>query len=100
MSKPLTVVIPHSLGTAEARRRLEDGLAKLTGDLPGAGEIRQSWNGDTLAFSALAMGQTISGVVEVMADQARLEVNLPGLLGMLSGKIRGKIEERGKLLLK
>lgn len=100
MAKPLTVVIPHSLGQAEARRRLEAGLAKLTGELPGAGEFRQSWRGDTLDFSAVAMGQTISGVVEVLADHARLEVHLPGLLGMLSGKIKGKIEERGRLLLK
>lgn len=100
MSKPLTVVIPHSLGQAEARRRLEAGLSKLTGELPGASDFRQSWRGDTLDFSVAAMGQTISGVVEVLADHARLEVKLPGLLGMLSGKIRGKIEERGRLLLK
>jgi putative polyhydroxyalkanoate system protein len=100
MSKPLTVVIPHNLGQAEARRRLEDGFAKLTGDLPVAGEVKQSWDGDRLSFSAAAMGQTISGIIDVMADQVRLEVILPGFLGMLAGKIRGKVEERGRLLLK
>lgn len=100
MSKPLTVVIPHNLGQAEARRRLEDGLSKLTGDLPGAGEVTQSWSGDRMNFSANAMGQTISGIIDVLASEVRLEVNLPGLLGMLAGKIRGKVEERGRLLLK
>jgi putative polyhydroxyalkanoate system protein len=100
MSKPLTVVIPHNLGQAEAKKRLEDGLAKLTGDLPGAGEVHQTWNGDRLNFSAAAMGQTISGVIDVLANEVKLEVNLPGFLGMLAGKIRGKVEERGRLLLK
>ena len=100
MSKPLTVVIPHNLGQAEAKQRLEAGLAKLTGDLPGAGEVKQSWDGDRLNFSAAAMGQTISGVIDVLADQVRLEVVLPGFLGMLAGKIKGKVEERGRLLLK
>ena len=100
MSKPLTVVIPHNLGQAEARRRLETGLAKLTGELPISGDIRQTWTGDRMDFSAAAMGQTISGMMEVFADHVRLEVNLPGLLGMLAGKIKGKVEERGRLLLK
>ncbi len=100
MSKPLTVVIPHNLGQAEARRRLESGLASLTGDLPGAGEIRQTWIGDRLDFSAGMMGQTINGMIDVLANEVRLEVALPGLLGMMAGKIRGKIEEKGRVLLR
>lgn len=100
MSKPLTVVIPHNLGQAEARKRLEDGFSKLTGDLPGASDVTQTWNGDTLSFSAAAMGQTLSGVIDVLADKVVLEVTLPGFLGMLAGKIKSKVEERGRLLLK
>ncbi len=98
MAKPLTVVIPHNLGAAEARRRLESGIASLAGDL--AGEVHQSWTGDRLDFSAAVMGQTLKGMLEVMANEVRLELDLPGLLGMMSGKIRGKIEEKGRLLLK
>ena len=45
-------------------------------------------------------GQTISGTAEVLADSVQLAINLPGLLGMIAGKLRGKIEDQGRLLLK
>ena len=35
MSKPLTVTVPHALGAAEARRRLDEGFAQLTQQMPG-----------------------------------------------------------------
>jgi hypothetical protein len=46
------------------------------------------------------MGQTISGAMHVLADHVKLEIVLPGFLGMLAGKITRGIEERGRLLLK
>jgi len=102
MSKPLTVIIPHTLGAAEARRRLEEGLAGLGKDLPGGGlaNIHQSWTGDRMNFSADAVGQSISGVIDIMADKVKLEILLPGFLGMIAGSIKRKIEDKGQLLLK
>ena len=101
MSKPLTVVIPHALGAEEAKRRLSEGLGNLGKDLPGGlADMHQTWDGDRMNFSADVMGQNISGLIHVLADKVHLELNLPGLLGMLAGKIKGKIEDRGRLLLK
>ena len=100
MSKPLAVSIPHSLGAAEAKRRLEDGLASLGQQVPGGlTDFRQIWDGDTLSFAAVAAGQTITGTAAVLADAVNLEVNLPGLLGMMAGSLRGKIEKHGQMLL-
>jgi len=101
MSKPLTVSIPHQLGVAEARKRLETGFAELTSKLPGgAAKIDQRWDGDRLIFSALIGGQDIRGVLDVLADAVRIEVILPGLLGMLAGKIGGRLKDEGQKLLK
>ena len=102
MSKPLSVIIPHNLGAAEARRRLEEGLAVLGKDLPGGGlaNIRQHWNGDRMDFAAEAVGQHISGVIDILDDKVQLEIVLPGFLGMIAGSIKRKIEDRGQLLLK
>jgi hypothetical protein len=101
MSKPLTINIPHQLGAAEAKRRLEGGMASLGQQVPGGlSEFRQDWNGDQLSFAATAMGQTISGLAHVLENEVRLEINLPGLLGMIAGKLKGKIEDQGRLLLK
>ena len=100
MSQPLTINIPHQLGAAEAKRRLEGGLASLGQHVPGGlTDFRQKWDGDQLAFSASAAGQSISGTADVMADQVRLEIVLPGLLNLIAGKLRGKIEQQGQLLL-
>ena len=44
MSKPLAVSIPHSLGAAEAKRRLENGLASLGQEVPGGlNDFHQRW---------------------------------------------------------
>ena len=101
MSKPITITIPHQLGAAEARRRLETGLEQLASQIPGgdAARFTQSWSGDVLNFSALAMGQAITGAVNVLDDHVRLDVVLPGMLGMIAGKIKGELQKRGQLLL-
>jgi putative polyhydroxyalkanoate system protein len=101
MSKPITITIPHQLGAAEARRRLETGLEQLASQIPGgdAARFTQSWAGDTLNFSALAMGQAITGAVNVLEDHVRLDVVLPGMLGMIAGKIKGELQKRGQLML-
>lgn len=101
MSRPLTVSIPHQLGVAEARRRLEAGLADMTSRLPGGGaKIDQRWEGDRLLFAAQISGQSISGSLHVLADAVRMEIILPGILGLLAGKIGGRLKDEGQKLLK
>ena len=34
MSEPLVVTVPHSLGKAEALRRLKSGFARVTANIP------------------------------------------------------------------
>lgn len=101
MAKSISLTIPHQLGAAEARRRLETGLEQLAGQIPGgdAARFTQAWAGDVLNFSALAMGQAISGAVAVMDDHVRLDVVLPGMLGMIAGKIKTELQQRGALML-
>lgn len=100
MAKPLIVSIPHQLGVAEARKRIEDGFADLTAKLPGgAAKVEQRWDGDRMSFAALIAGQDIRGHLDVLADSIRMEVLLPGLLGMLAGKIGGKLKQEGQVLL-
>ncbi|MGX7707590.1 polyhydroxyalkanoic acid system family protein [Methylobacterium sp. Gmos1] len=101
MAKPLVVVIPHQLGRAEARRRIDDRLGQGRELVQKAGLTMQDpvWDGDTLAFVVGAMGQTVSGTIAVEDEAARVEVRLPLLLGMFSGKVREVIAEKGGQLL-
>ena len=100
MSKLLTVIIPHQLGRAEARRRIEQGFGQLAEHLgPGASQSETGWEGERLNFALKAMGQAISGAIDVADQQVRVEVVLPGVLGMIARKVREKLERGGKLML-
>jgi putative polyhydroxyalkanoate system protein len=100
MATPITVNIPHQLGRAEARRRIEAGFAKIADQLPGgvaAGS--EHWDGDRLSFSLTAMGQTIAGVVDVLDAAVTIEVELPGVLGMIASGLKDRLQKAGQLLL-
>jgi hypothetical protein len=98
---PITISIPHQLPRAEARRRIESGFSKMIDGIPGsAGTCSQRWEGDRLIFSVCAMGQTASGVVTVLDDAVTLEIDLPGILGLIAGGLKGRLQKAGQLLLK
>src|SRR5947209_15342712 len=99
MSKAVTVTIPHELGREEARKRIDAGFGDLSRHLGGLGAVTKSWDGDRLSFAFAAMGQAISGVVEVADRAIRLEVLLPNLLAMMAGKLKGRLQKEGQLLL-
>jgi hypothetical protein len=100
MAAPLTISIPHQLGRAEARRRIEAGFASMLEQLPVAGGTdSQRWDDDRLTFSVTGMGQTLSGVVEVLDAAVTMNIELPGLLGLLANGLKGRIRKAGQLLL-
>ncbi|MBI1683998.1 polyhydroxyalkanoic acid system family protein [Caulobacter hibisci] len=100
MSKPVTINIPHELGVAEAKRRIESGFEQLGAQIPGGlANVTKAWRDDVLDFSAIVMGQNITGKLNVAANVVLVEIVLPGLLGMIAGKITGQVKKQGTLLL-
>jgi len=96
----LTVSIPHQLGRAEARRRIQEGIGQAKQQY---GQFVQQpveqWSGDTLDFSCRVMGQPLSGKVFVEDQVVRLEIPLPWPLAMLVGSLKPMIEQEGRKLL-
>jgi putative polyhydroxyalkanoate system protein len=100
MSKAITLSIPHELGRAEARRRIDEGFARLSQQMGAtAGVLSKSWTGDRLDFAFAALGQSISGKIDVEDAAVRLEVLLPNLLAMMADKVKGRLRREGQLLL-
>lgn len=100
MSKPVTLTIPHELGRAEARRRVEDGFANFTQHMGAvAGALSKEWSGDRLNFAFAALGQRITGTIDVTDRDLRMEVLLPSLLAMMADKVKGRLRKEGQLLL-
>jgi hypothetical protein len=100
MGTPITVSIPHQLGRAEARRRIESGFAKTIHLLPGRPEnCSERWEGDRLIFSVAFIGQTVPGIVNVHDAAVTMEINLPGMLGLIAGALKDRLQRSGQLLL-
>jgi putative polyhydroxyalkanoate system protein len=99
MSKPVVVSIPHQLGRAEARRRIDEGVGRLTQQFATMGDVKSHWEGDILRFTVETMGQAVTGLVDVGDQAVRLEVVLPGFLAMIAGKVKGSLQKQGQILL-
>jgi putative polyhydroxyalkanoate system protein len=101
MSRPVTVTVPHQLGKAEARNRVASSVGQLRDQFAAlsVSNFQQAWSGDRMNFQAQALGQTITGGIDVNDADIRIEVALPGLLGMFSSKIAGSLRRQGTLLL-
>ncbi len=99
MATPITLTIPHQLGRAEARRRIESGFSKVAQAVPGGGSYSERWQEDRLTFSVATMGQTVAGVVSVLDAEVRMEIELSGVLGMIAGGLRDRLQRAGQLLL-
>ena len=100
MTKPLIVSIPHSLGKAEATRRLQAGVAQMKNQFSGQiASFDEQWASDRMSFRVGAMGQTVSGHLEVTEDAVRVEVQLPWFLSVVAEKAKGFIQKQGTLML-
>lgn len=101
MTSPTVVDIPHTLGREEARRRVRARIGELPGHIPGGmAEVRSSWTGeDSMALEVKAMGQTLSGTLDIEDRVIRVTMLLPPLLSMMSGVLAAAVKTQGSQLL-
>lgn len=102
MNRTFTAVIPHQLGEVEARRRIKEGFGRLRQNvLGGIVGIEQRWCDSQMSFEGTALGQSITGRIEVKADAVQIEVDLPRLLAVVAKSLTTKLTtETTKLLQK
>lgn len=100
MATAITISIPHQLGRAEARRRIESGFAKLVQQVPGSGGAgSERWDCDRLTFGFAVMGQRVAGAIDVLDTAVTMEIELPGVLGMIANRLKDRLQRAGTLLL-
>jgi len=99
MSESLVVSVPHSLGKAEALRRVKSGFARVTPTFPFLTFDEQTWTDARMSFRAHAMGQFASGTIEVGENDVRLEVVLPWILQRLAGAVQSAFKKSAQQLL-
>jgi hypothetical protein len=99
MTAPIELDLPHKLGRAAARARIEQGIGRLASFIPGGTVSEHQWDGDTLSFSVEAMGQRVGSRLTVFDDKVHAVFDLPPMLAMLAGPIRAMLAKEGPKLL-
>lgn len=102
MTRTISVSLPHQLGVAEAKRRLNERIAELrTTYIDKIAHSDLTWDGDRANLRVVALGQTTTGTIDVAPETIRIEIALPWLLSALSGKVEAlmKSNVRETLLL-
>jgi len=101
VAKKITMSFAHELGQAEVKRRLENAIADARSEFPDALKGAQgSWPTDNrMEFHAVAMGQAITGFVDIQPRVVHVSVDLPFMLSLFAGKLRPRIEQEAQRLL-
>ena len=99
MPKPVVMTISHELGRAAAVDRIRSGFDRIGSTLGIAVHFDQRWEGDTLHFDAKAMGQAVSGKLDVHDTDVVIELLLPALLAGFASKIGARLKRESALLL-
>ena len=75
----MDIEIPHDLGREEVRRRLADNSHKIADNIPGGmADVQTSWpSEDRMTMSINAMGQMITGHIDVEDDKVIFHMVLP-----------------------
>jgi len=83
-----SLTVPHNLGKETARTKLASFVTRLKEKYADqSGDATGDWDGDVLKFSMTNMGMTISGTLEVLEDQVKIQGDLPFTAMMFKGKI-------------
>jgi hypothetical protein len=100
MAAPISIDLPHSLGAAEAKRRLQSRIGELRDHIPGgAAEVESRWAGDRMNLKVTALGQEVISNIDVMEKIVRLELVLPPMLAFFGKQIEALIRHKGPELL-
>jgi hypothetical protein len=97
----LVLRIPHSLGAAEAKRRIAAGVDTARGQY---GRFLRTadtdWDANRMNFRVTALAQTVQGSVEVEERFVELRAQLPLVIRLLAKPFVPVVKGTGQKLLK
>ena len=99
MSQPITVDVPHNLGAAEAKRRIQANIGGLGSKLPAGAQVRPVWEGDRLRLDVTMLGQTAEAELDILDSLVRIKVLLPPALAFFRQAIEAGLRQGGAVLL-
>ncbi len=97
----MEVAIPHQLGREEVRRRLQSSSHEIADAIPGGmADVQTSWpSEDRMAMAITAMGQMMSGHIDIEDDQVLFHMEMPPALSFLKPIVEGAIRQGAQKML-
>lgn len=99
MSQPISVDVPHNLGAAEAKRRIQANLHSLGDRLPAGATVTPAWEGEHLKLDITMLGQRIDAGMDIFETSVRITLTLPPALAFFRQAIEGGLRQGGAALL-
>jgi hypothetical protein len=96
----MRIAIPHNIGKDEARRRVRERSGEIPNFIPGFASVATTWlDEDRMNLTVGAMGQQLTGAIEVGERDVAFTVDLPAALSFVEPMIRSQIEAKARKLL-
>jgi len=95
----MSVDLPHSLGAAEAKRRIEGSTGALVSRLPPGATANPRWTGNRLDLDISALGQRVDAAIDIQEQVVRVTVSLPLALSFLRPLIEAGVRRAGTEML-
>lgn len=97
----MRVALPHNLGREEVRRRLASRSHEIGDMIPGGmARVRSDWPSENIMeLTVDAMGQKITGDIEIHDAQVIIEFELPGALTFFQPMIESAVRSNTARLL-
>ena len=97
----MIIEVPHALSRDEAKRRLVGGFDHIDKEFRSSGlaKMESSWSEYRMTFLAQAMGQVVTGVMDVLDQTVRVEVHVPAFLMVIGGGIKKRLTQDATALL-
>lgn len=99
MSQNFSVDVPHALGAAEAKRRIQANVHTLGAKLPAGATATPRWEGDRLKLDVAMLGQQIAAGMDIFDTSVRITVALPPALAFFRQAIEAGLRQSGAAML-
>lgn len=98
----MRITVPHKLSKAEVHKRLDEHADDLANFIPGGmAEVEKDWlDDDHMALGVTALGSFVGADLAIEDSQVVVELELPGALKLMKGKIERSIKDNTTKLLK
>ena len=100
MQKPLVITVEHHATKQEVLRKLKNGFGDICAQIaPYVSSVAEDWTDSGVEVRVVALAHTITSSIQVDERLVRIEVRLPGLLGIFGGLIASRVKRGATLLI-